>query len=67
MSYRTLLQDLLRKKHILLVRGCWAAPAGEPSLALCDGLGVGEGRGRGDVCIMMAALHCCMAETDTTL
>lgn len=33
------LQDLLRKNHILLVRGCCAAPGGEPSLAFCDGLG----------------------------
>ena len=29
--------------------------------------GGGGGEGRGDVCIMMADLHCCMAETDTTL
>lgn len=62
-----------QKNHILLVRGCCAAPGGEPSLAFCDGLwrdgvgGGGEERGGGDVCIMMADLHCCMAETDTTL
>ena len=48
-SLRTIneLQDsfarFTQKKHILLVRGCWAAPAGEPSLALCDGLGGGRG------------------------
>lgn len=42
-----------QKNHILLVRGCCAAPGGEPSLAFCDGLGgmgleeVGEERGEG--------------------
>ena len=44
----------------------------ESSLVLCDGLEWGEvGRGGvlegGDVCIIMADLHCCMAETNTIL
>ena len=44
----------------------------ESSLVLCDGLEWGE-VGRGgvlegrDVCIIMADLHCCMAETNTVL
>ena len=47
-------------------------------MAWRDGMGGGQGgkrgeRGRGDnythnyVCIIMANLHCCMAETNTTL
>ena len=36
-----------------------------------DGLegwdGGGEGRGGGEACRMMANLHCCMAEDNTTL
>ena len=44
----------------------------EPSQVLCDGLegwgqrGEGGSRGRG-CSIIMADLHCCMAETNTTL
>ena len=33
-----------------------------------DGMGEGrEARGEGYVCILMADLHCCKAETNTTL
>ena len=43
----------------------------EPSLALCDDLERWEGKGRkaeegGDVCTMVADLHC-MAKTNTTI
>ena len=42
-------------------------------LVLCDNLGDELGRGRreaqegGDICLLMADSHCCMAETNTTL
>ena len=35
---------------------------------VCDDLGGAEGRSKGgDICIIMANLCCCMAETDTKL
>ena len=38
----------------------------KPSLALCDDLEGRDGEGEGgSVCMIMADLHCCMAETNT--
>ena len=39
----------------------------DPSLALRDDLERWDAEREGDVCIVMADLHCCMAETNTTL
>ena len=45
--------------------------AQELQSALCDGLERWDGRGqegeREDLCMIMANLHCCMAETNTIL
>ena len=48
------------------MRNCGVAQGAQPDLG--DGMDRGRETGEGgNVCIIMVDLHCCMAETNTTL